>query len=70
MRISAPVWKMKDGTPTKGTPAGTNAARKQARRTELFIKADLADRIDRFAARARFSRTVAFERMGELALRL
>jgi len=44
----------------------------------LFIKADLVDRIDRFAARARFSRTVAveklvavaFERMGELGLEI
>ncbi len=65
--------------PRPGRPKGSlNSERKQARHCDLYLGTELVDRIDRFATRARYTRTVAveklvalaFERMGELGLEI
>lgn len=62
-----------------GRPKGSlNAVRKRARHCDLYLATELVDRIDRLAARARYTRTVAveklvalaFERLGELGLEI
>lgn len=62
-----------------GRPKGSlNQSRKRARHCDLYLSTELVERIDRFAARARYTRTVAveslvafaFERIDELGLEI